>query len=193
MRFILYFSIICQKLHSSAKNISANVSIKPYRCISRKRDIFSTVLLSRKCSISSVWRSSDSLEFIRRNRLSITSWRKIRYSPIPPSSLGEIYRSVFFKCHEPCLAELMHHFRCGRFADIYLSREHAEANRTGLRTVAANHLEIILLRRRESVFAPVFAAVESKKFFAAVHAHSPFSQMPILWYRETFFPRVNLY
>lgn len=83
MRFILYFSIICQKLHSSAKNISANVSIKPYRCISRKRDIFSTVLLSRKCSISSVWRSSDSLEFIRRNRLSITSWRKIRYSPIP--------------------------------------------------------------------------------------------------------------
>ena len=113
--------------------------------------------------------------------------------PYSPSSLGEIYRSVFFKCHEPCLAELMHHFRCGRFADIYLSREHAEANRAGLRTVAANHLKIVFLRRRESVFAPVFAAVESKKFFAAVHAHSPFSQMPILWYRETFFPRVNLY
>lgn len=113
--------------------------------------------------------------------------------PYSPSSLGEIYCSVFFKCHEPCLAELMHHFRCGRFADIYLSREHAEANRAGLRTVAANHLKIVFLRRRESVFAPVFAAVESKKFFAAVHAHSPFSQMPILWYRETFFPRVNLY
>lgn len=29
--------------------------------------------------------------------------------PYSPSSLGEIYRSVFFKCHEPCLAELMHH------------------------------------------------------------------------------------
>ena len=118
---------------------------------------------------------------------------KDKILPYPPSSLGEIYRSVFFKCHEPCLAELMHHFRCGRFAVIYLSRKHTEANRTGLRTVAANHLEIILLRRRESVFSPVFAAVESKKFFAAVHAHSPFSQMPILWYRETFFPRVNLY
>ena len=34
--------------------------------------------------------------------------------PYSPSSLGEIYRSVFFKCHEPCLAELMHHFRCGQ-------------------------------------------------------------------------------
>lgn len=70
------------KITLKCKNISANVSIKPYRCISRKRDIFSTVLLSRKCSISSVWRSSDSLEFMRRSRLSITSWRKIRYSPI---------------------------------------------------------------------------------------------------------------
>lgn len=30
--------------------------------------------------------------------------------PYSPSSLGEIYRSVFFKRHEPCLAELMHHF-----------------------------------------------------------------------------------
>lgn len=36
------------------KKISAKVSIKLYRCISRKRNIFSTVLLSRKCSISSV-------------------------------------------------------------------------------------------------------------------------------------------
>ena len=89
---------------------------------------------------------------------------KDKILPYSPSSLGEIYRSVFFKCHEPCLAELMHHFRCGRFADIYLSRKHAEANRTGLRTVAANHLKIVFLRRRESVFSPVFAAVESKKF-----------------------------
>ena len=30
--------------------------------------------------------------------------------PYFPSSLGEIYRSVFFKGHEPRLAELMHHF-----------------------------------------------------------------------------------
>lgn len=90
---------------------------------------------------------------------------------------GQIYSAVLFKFNEPRFAELVHHFRCGRLADIYFSREHTEANRAGRRAVSADHLEIVLLRRREPALSPVFASVEGKEFFAAVHTRSPFLKM----------------